>query len=322
MALEWLRRRDTALDTQLRKFLFSTGPITEVGRSSECTLRTHHVGLARHRQPQGSSAMNHLHRELAPISDAGWDVIDDEAKSRLPTYLAARKLVDFEGPYGWDYSSTDLGRVDEIAGPSEGVSALQRKVLPVVELRTEFKVSRTELDDVDRGTTSPDLGELDEAIRQIALGENVTVFHGHGAAGFLGITEATSHEPISVGDIDKAPDAAARAVNTLRQAGIGGPYGLAICPDMYTSIVESTEYGGELLLDHLRKILGGPLVWAPGIEGGVVLSLRGGDFKIESGQDLSIGYLDHDADVVRLYLEESFNFRVLEPDAAVALSLG
>jgi uncharacterized linocin/CFP29 family protein len=266
--------------------------------------------------------MNHLHRELAPISDAAWDAIDDEAKSRLPTYLAARKLVDFEGPHGWAYSATNLGRVNEIAGPSEGVSALQRKVLPVVELRTEFKVSRTELDDVDRGTSNPDLDELDEAIRQIALGENVTVFHGHGAAGFSGITESTSHEPISVGDIDRAPDAAARAVNALRQSGIGGPYGLAICPDMYTSIVESTEYGGELLLDHLRKILGGPLVWAPGIDGGVVLSLRGGDFKIESGQDLSIGYLDHDADVVRLYLEESFNFRVLEPDAAVALRLG
>ena len=91
---------------------------------------------------------------------------------------------------------------------------------------------------------------------------------------------------------------------------------------MYTKIVETTEYGGELLKDHLRKILGGPLVWAPGIEGGVVLSLRGGDFRIESGQDLSIGYLDHDADVVRLYLEESLNFRVLEPDAAVAITLG
>jgi uncharacterized protein len=35
MALEWLRRRDTALDAQLRKFLFSSGPITEVGQSSE-----------------------------------------------------------------------------------------------------------------------------------------------------------------------------------------------------------------------------------------------------------------------------------------------
>ena len=32
---EWLRRRDTALDAELRKFLFSTGPITEVGRSSD-----------------------------------------------------------------------------------------------------------------------------------------------------------------------------------------------------------------------------------------------------------------------------------------------
>ena len=33
MALEWLRRRDSALDAQLRKFLFSSGPVTEVGDS-------------------------------------------------------------------------------------------------------------------------------------------------------------------------------------------------------------------------------------------------------------------------------------------------
>ena len=31
MALEWLRRRDAALDANLRKFLFTTGPITEIG---------------------------------------------------------------------------------------------------------------------------------------------------------------------------------------------------------------------------------------------------------------------------------------------------
>jgi uncharacterized protein len=31
MALEWLRRRDTALDANLRKFLFTSGPITEIG---------------------------------------------------------------------------------------------------------------------------------------------------------------------------------------------------------------------------------------------------------------------------------------------------
>jgi uncharacterized linocin/CFP29 family protein len=266
--------------------------------------------------------VNHLYRELAPISAGGWDVIDGEAKSRLPTYLAARKMVDFGGPYGWSHSATNLGRISSIAGPSEGVSAAQRVVLPLVELRTEFKVSRVELDDVERGTNNPDLAELDEAIRQIALGENVTVFHGHQAAGLRGITESTSHEPIALdGDMAHAPDGVARGVNTLRQAGVDGPYGLAICPDMYTRIVESAEYGGHLLFDHLREILGGPLVWAPGVEGGVVLSLRGGDFQIDCGQDLSIGYLDHDADVIRLYIEESFNFRVLEPDAAIALRL-
>ena len=37
MLLEWLRRRDGALDTQLRKFLFSSGPITTVGEDDEAT---------------------------------------------------------------------------------------------------------------------------------------------------------------------------------------------------------------------------------------------------------------------------------------------
>jgi uncharacterized linocin/CFP29 family protein len=264
--------------------------------------------------------MNHLYRELAPISEGAWDQIEDEAKSRLVTYLAARKLVDLEGPHGWDYSATDLGRVGEVASPAEGVRAAQRRVLPLVELRAEFSVSREELDDADRGAGDIELPELDEAVRQIALAENESVFHGYTAAGILGITERSSHPPLTIEeDMEHYPTLVARAADLLRQAGIGGPYGLAMCPEIYTGIVESTEHGGHLLLDHLRQILGGPLVWAPGVRGGIVLSLRGGDFVLDSGQDLSIGYLSHDAQTVRLYIEESFSFRVHEPDAAVTL---
>ena len=73
------------------------------------------------------------------------------------------------------------------------------------------------------------------------------------------------------------------------------------------------------MFEHLRHILGGPIVWAPGVRGAVVLSLRGGDFLFESGQDLSVGYDRHDADAVHLYIEESFSFRVATPEAAVAL---
>jgi uncharacterized linocin/CFP29 family protein len=264
--------------------------------------------------------MNHLYRELAPISEAAWNQIEYEAKRRLTTHLAARKLVDFAGPHGWSYSASNVGRTGSVSGPAEGVSAVQRRVLPLVELRAEFSVSRIEIDDAERGAADIDLEELDEATRQIALGENVTIFHGYQAVGMQGITECTSHAPIAVkADMEQYPNVVARATDVLRGSGIDGPYGLAIGPEIYTGIVETTEHGGFLLFDHLRQILGGPLVWAPGVQGGVVLSLRGGDFVLDCGQDLSIGYRDHDAEVVRMYLEESFSFRVLEPDAAVAL---
>jgi uncharacterized linocin/CFP29 family protein len=63
----------------------------------------------------------------------------------------------------------------------------------------------------------------------------------------------------------------------------------------------------------------GPIVWSPGVKGAVVISLRGGDFLFDCGEDLSIGYDSHDSDVVRLYLEETFSFHVATPEAAVVL---
>jgi uncharacterized linocin/CFP29 family protein len=61
-------------------------------------------------------------------------------------------------------------------------------------------------------------------------------------------------------------------------------------------------------------------VWAPGLEGAIVISQRGGDFVLDSGQDLAIGYDSHDDQVVRLYLEESFSFHVATPEAAIAFT--
>jgi uncharacterized linocin/CFP29 family protein len=50
------------------------------------------------------------------------------------------------------------------------------------------------------------------------------------------------------------------------------------------------------------------------------MSMRGGDFKLTVGEDFSIGYLEHTAKTVQLYLEESFTFQVLSPQAAVRLA--
>jgi uncharacterized linocin/CFP29 family protein len=73
-------------------------------------------------------------------------------------------------------------------------------------------------------------------------------------------------------------------------------------------------------MEHVRRLLDGPIVWAPAVDGAVVLSLRGGDFELTVGQDFSIGYLEHTASAVRLYLQESFTFRVLSAEAAVPLA--
>lgn len=265
--------------------------------------------------------MNHLLRNLAPISAAGWDLIDEEARQQLRVVLAGRHLVDFSGPHGWDHSAVNVGRVSALpASPGSGVKAAARRVLPLLELRAEFSLPRTELADLDRGAGDVDLGALNEAVGRIAQAENVAVFHGFSEAGIQGIAEASPHPLVSLGDDYAAyPSQIGRAVELLRSQGIGGPYGLALGPEGYAGVVETTELGGYPVFDHLRRILGGPIVWAPGVTGAVVLTLRGGDFLFDSGQDLSIGYDSHDAGQVNLYFEESFAFRVATPEAAVAL---
>ena len=123
--------------------------------------------------------MNHLLRSHAPISDEGWELLDGEARERLGPALAARKLVDFSGPHGWEHSATNLGRTDALpSAPGDGLSGHRRRVLPLVELRADFELSREELRDADRGAGDTDLEALDKAAHQVAVAENVAVFHG------------------------------------------------------------------------------------------------------------------------------------------------
>lgn len=263
--------------------------------------------------------MNHLFRELAPISAAGWAAIEEESTTTLRTYLAGRKLVDFSGPHGWEESAIDLGRVDSIKAPGANVGAALRKVQPLVELRTDFTVSRSELDAIERGSKSPDLDSVRDAAVRLAEAEDKALFHGYPAAGIEGLSEASTHDALAIPeDYADYPRPVAQAVARLRAAGVDGPYAIALGPRCYTGVVETTD-GGYPILNHLRMILDGPIIWAPAVDGAIVLSIRGGDFELTSGQDVSIGFASHDAGGVSLYLQESFTFRVHTPEAAVAL---
>ena len=264
--------------------------------------------------------MNNLHRELAPISEAAWAQIEAEATRTLKRYLAARRVVDVEGPSGTATSAIGTGHLHTIAAPGEGILARQRNVKPLVELRVPFELNREQIDDVDRGANDSDWQPVKDAARQLAFAENQAIFEGYGAAGIGGIREGTSNPKVSLpADITAYPDVIAGALNQLRLVGVNGPYSVVLSADAYQSLSEASDHGYPVL-EHIKRIVDGEIVWAPGITGAFVLTTRGGDFALYIGEDISIGYLSHDDKVVRLYLEESFTFLLLTTEASVAMS--
>ena len=134
------------------------------------------------------------------------------------------------------------------------------------------------------------------------------------------MAEASPYPGIEMNDdYAEYPKLIAKAVSILREAGIDGPYAAALGPRCWTGVIETTEYGGYPVLEHLRLILGGPVVWAPAVDGAIVLSTRGDDFELTCGEDMALGYITHDSASVQLFVEESIGFRVLTPEAAVPL---
>lgn len=264
--------------------------------------------------------MNNLHRELAPISDAAWAQIEEEAARTLKRHLAARRVVDVSGPKGLGLAAVGTGHLRSIDAPLDGVLAAQRDAKPLVELRVPFELTRQAIDDVERGAEDSDWAPLKEAARKIAFAEDRAVFEGYAAAAIQGIRQATSNPVVTLPpSVSGYPGAVAQAVSALRLAGVNGPYALLLGADAYTAVSGGSDEGYPVL-QHVQRLLDAEIVWAPAITGGIVVSTRGGDFELSIGQDISIGYLSHSDTAVKLFLQESFTFLMLTTEAAVVLA--
>lgn len=262
--------------------------------------------------------MDLLKRNHAPITPEAWKQIDDEAKRVLQLNLAGRKLVDFDGPHGWQYAAVNTGRLALKTDGGLGVPWGVREVVPLIELRMPFELPMMELDNASRGAVL-DLPAVVSAAEKAAHAEDTAIFNGFKAGGIEGIIPSSPHPAIAIPD-DYAdyPSIVGDAVEMLRRGGINGPYALALGPNCYSGLAQAAE-DGHPIRERVEHFLDGPMVLAPKIDGAVLLSHRGGDFQLSVGQDLSIGYAGHDKDKVYLYLTESFAFRVLERAAAVYL---
>jgi uncharacterized linocin/CFP29 family protein len=264
--------------------------------------------------------VNNLHRELAPISDAAWGQIEDEVSRTFKRYVAARRVVDVKGPSGISLAAVGTGHLKSIPGSREGVLARQREAKSLVELRVPFELTRAAIDDVERGANDADWQPAKDAARQIALAEDGAIFEGYAEAGILGMQQGTSNpkKPLPA-DVLEYPDAIAQGLSQLRLVGVNGPYAVLLGAEAYTALAETSDHGYPVL-EHVKRLVKDKIFWAPAIEGAIVMTTRGGDFELHLGQDLSIGYLSHTDNSVRLYLQETFTFLLLTAEASVVLN--
>ena len=189
---------------------------------------------------------DHLRRELAPISDAGWEQIrgSDPYPQALPRRPGPGGVRRTEG-LGPLLGIRRPGPRRGLHLPGEGVVAGIREPQPLVELRTPFELSISELDRAERGAQDPDLDALIDAARRAAIAEDTLVFDGYASAGVAGIGPASPHDPLTIPEnYDHYPRAVARAVAALRREGVGGPYTIALGPRCYTGVIETSEHGG------------------------------------------------------------------------------
>ncbi|WP_439677624.1 family 1 encapsulin nanocompartment shell protein [Embleya sp. MST-111070] len=264
--------------------------------------------------------MNNLHRELAPISDAAWADLEDEARRTFKQHVAGRRVVDVTGPDGSAAAGVGTGHLTDLEPPADGVLARSRRSRPLIELRVPFTVARSAVDAVERGAADADWQPVKDAARKMGFTEDRLIFEGYPAASIEGIRRASTNVPVSLPtDARDYPDAVSRALTELRLAGVNGPYHLVLGPEAYTAVNEAADHGYPIR-QHLTRILAGEPIWAPAIDGAFVLSTRGGDYELRLGQDLSIGYLSHDDAGIHLYFQETLTFLMYTGEAAIGFA--
>jgi uncharacterized linocin/CFP29 family protein len=266
--------------------------------------------------------MSVLKRHLAPITDAAWEEIDGNAKTFLSALLSARKVVDVVGPKGWDYSAVPLGRLEIPKQQKKGeVEYGVHRVQPLIEARMDFTLNIWELDNVTRGAKDIDFSAMEEAAHKITLFEEEAIYYGFEPGSIAGLKASSPYKPIKLTtDPDKVMEIISGGITKLVEATVNGPYALVAGPEIWRFLASAGR--GYPLRKRVENLLGGPIVLSPFVDGGFLLSIRGGDLRLVLGQDLSIGYNSHDSKTVRLYFTESFTFQIIDPSVIMTIEFG
>jgi uncharacterized linocin/CFP29 family protein len=158
-----------------------------------------------------------------------------------------------------------------------------------------------------------------KAAEKLALFEEKAIYEGFEPANITGLAKAGKGNavPLAMGSGSEIMQSVSKALVKLMDGSIEGPYMLLAGPDLWQALDVKAE--GYPLRKRLSSLLESGVVFARNVEGAYVVSARGGDFELTLGQDFCIGYESTVEDKVRLFMAESFTFRIIEPAAVVPL---
>lgn len=255
--------------------------------------------------------------EIAPITEGAWTEIEQQAHAVLSTQLSARTLVDVDGPHGFDFSCSNVGRLTEIkTSEFKNVAYGVRRVQPLVEVRIPFELDIWELDNVARGARDTDLEAVRQAAAQLVKFEEDALYYGLPEASITGLISGSSQQALPLRDSAELPEIVAHAVQLLRESGNGGPHVLVLEREAYRQLAgDVSNYPPRERIAHLVS----NVIEAPTIRGGAVVSASEGHFTLCLGQDASVGFEGRADRSVRLFLTETFTFHMDTPEGVVPL---
>ena len=262
--------------------------------------------------------MEWLRRSAAPLSEKVWKEVDDIAGSMFKQTVVARRIVDFDGPRGWNHVATQLGTFKPAQAPQSSgkVRFSVPDVVLLTELRADFTIPWADIDIFERVGPTLSSKSIETAARDMALGEDALLFYGSSTNPGLLTSRDTprvalsdwSHPGRLVADL-------LAAVEKLDTLSVKGPYEAVLAPHHYYSYLRQTGEGGVYPAAKQLGIVIAKVHNSPAIDGAVVFSTRGGDSLITVGGDFTVGYRFHDETAVHLFAVETIAAQLLNPEA-------
>ena len=265
--------------------------------------------------------MDTLRRDAAPLSERVWKEIDEAVKQAAKHVLTARRVATFDGPHGWDQLvASRLGTMTPCQTREGKATVCRPEVVLLAEVRAEFSVPWAAIEVFERGAPRLETRPAEDAAREVALAEDRLALYGEPMGG--GFLTSPDSPRIRAGDWTvpgRMITDVLKAVEILDTRGLRGPYEVVLSPTRYFQYLQAEGDHGYPAARQLREAVAAVHRSLVVHDAGAVFSVRGGDFVLSVGGDLSVGYRLHDRESVHLFCVETIGAQAATPEAVCVL---